>query len=132
MQYSADVRNARLDAVETTVGPSPTLKLFTGAVPANCAAADSGTLLASAALPADWLADAANGQKTMLGDWEDASADGTGNAGHFRIYSSGGACKIQGTCSLAGGGGDMILINLSFATGQPFEADGFTLTAGNA
>jgi len=35
----------------------------TGAPPANCAAADSGTLLVEIPLPADWMTDAANDKK---------------------------------------------------------------------
>ena len=47
LQYSAAVRNAKLDAVETAIGASAILKIRSGAVPANCAAADAGTVLAT-------------------------------------------------------------------------------------
>lgn len=70
MQYSVTVNNARLDAVETTVGASAVLKIRTGAAPANCAAADTGTVLATANLPADWMAAAASASKAKLGTWE--------------------------------------------------------------
>ena len=55
IQLSVVVRNARLDAIETAIGASAILKVRTGAVPANCAAADSGTVLATVNLPADWM-----------------------------------------------------------------------------
>lgn len=45
MQYSVTVNNARLDSVETAIGTAPTLNLYSGSAPANCAAADTGTLL---------------------------------------------------------------------------------------
>ena len=43
LQYSTAVRNAQLDQVETTIGVSAVLKIRTGAAPATCATADSGT-----------------------------------------------------------------------------------------
>lgn len=133
MQYSVAVRNARLDVVETTVGASPILKIRTGTAPANCAAGDSGVVLATVNLPSDWMAAAANGTKSMLGTWEDASADASGTAGHFRIYSSdGNTCHMQGTVTMTGNGGDMTVDNTSFATGQNFIVTSFTITAGNA
>jgi hypothetical protein len=97
-QLSTSVRNARLDTVESTIGTSAQLKVRTGAPPANCAAADAGTVLASMTLPADWMAAAASGSKALSGTWQDASADATGTAGHFRIYDSAGTtCHVQGT-----------------------------------
>ena len=132
MQYSIAVRNARLDAVESTTGTSAILKIRTGAPPVNCAAADSGTVLATANLPSDWMAAAAAGSKSKSGTWQDLSADAAGVAGHFRIYDSGGAtCHMQGTCTITGGGGDMILDNTNFALGQVFTVVNFTLNAGN-
>jgi len=50
LQYSVDVRNAQLDAVETTIGASPLLRIFTGSSPANCAAASTDTMLVEFAL----------------------------------------------------------------------------------
>lgn len=130
MQYSVGVRNARLDVVESTIGTGPTLEIRTGAPPVNCAAADSGTVLATVTLPSDWMAAASSGTKSKSGTWQDLSADAAGTAGHFRI-KQGGTCHIQGTCTITGGGGDMILDNTSFAVGQVFTVVNFTLTAGN-
>ena len=84
LQFSVAVRNARLDQVESAIGTNAVLKIFSGAAPANCAAANSGTLLASMALPADWMGAAASGAKSLIGTWQDASADATGTAGHWR------------------------------------------------
>lgn len=133
LQYSVAVRNAKLDAVETAIGASAVIKIRTGAAPANCATADSGTVLATLNLPSDWMAAASSGTKAKSGTWEDTSADGTGTAAHFRIYASDGTtCHAQGTVTATGGGGDMTVDNVSFATLQGFSITGFTLTAGNA
>jgi len=133
LQLSTAVRNARLDAIETTIGASAVLKIRTGAQPADCAAADSGTVLATLSLPADYMAAAASGSKAKSGTWEDTSADATGTAAHFRLYASDGTtCHLQGSVTATGGGGDMEVQNTSFATGQAFTITGFTLTDANA
>jgi hypothetical protein len=133
IQFSAAVRNARLDAIETAISTSAVLKIRTGAAPANVATADSGTVLATLTLPSDWMAAASGGAKAKSGTWQDSSADATGTAAHFRVYASDGTtAHIQGTVTLTGGGGDMTVDNTSFASGQNFTVTGFTLTDGNA
>lgn len=133
LQYSTAVRNARLDVVESTIGASAVLKIRTGSVPATCATADSGTVLATCTLPSDWMAAASGGTKSLSGTWQDTSADATGTAAHFRIYASDGTtCGIQGTVTATGGGGDMTVDNVSFAAAQAFTVTSFVLTAGNA
>lgn len=133
LQYSVAVRNAKLDAVETSIGASAVLKIRTGTVPATCATADAGTVLATCTLPSDWMAAASSGTKAKSGTWEDTSADNTGTAAHFRIYASDGTtCGAQGTVTVTGGGGDMTVDSVSFTAGQAFSVTGFTLTAGNA
>lgn len=133
VQFSIAARNARLDAVEITVGASAILRIRTGAAPANCAAADSGTVLATLNLPSDWMAAASGGAKAKSGTWEDTSADAAGSAGHWRLYdSTGTTCHAQGTVTATGGGGDMTVDNVVFAAGQAFSVTTFTLTDGNA
>ena len=132
LQFSTAVRNALLDAMETATGTAPTLTIRTGAPPANCAAARAGTVLATIVLPSDWMAAASAGAKAIAGGpWLDALADATGVAGHFSI-DQGVTCHLQGTITMPGGGGDMILINTSLAVNQPFEVTAFTITAGGA
>jgi hypothetical protein len=132
LQFSVAVRNAMLDAIETTVGTSPVLKVRTGSAPATCATADSGTVLASMTLPSDWLAAASSGSKAQSGTWQDASADATGTAAHFRIYTSGGTCVMQGTVGAIGVGGDLRFTTTSFVSGDGVTIVGLTLTAPGA
>lgn len=133
LQYSVAVRNAQLDAFETAIGASAILKIRTGAPPATVATADSGTVLATLNLPADWMSAAAAGSKAKLGTWEDLSADAAGTAAHFRIYATDGVtAHAQGTVTATGGGGDMTVDNVVFAAGQSFTITGFTISAGNA
>ncbi len=133
IQLSTAVRNARLDAIETTVGTSAIIRIRTGAAPANCGTADSGTILAELTLPSDWMANASGGTKALAGSWQDLSANNTGTAAHFRLYDSAGTtCHLQGTVPATGGGGDMEVSSTSFTAGQSFTINTFTLTDGNA
>ena len=51
LKYSDAIRNAQLDQVKVITGISAVLKIRDGAAPANVAAADSGTVLATLNLP---------------------------------------------------------------------------------
>lgn len=133
VQLSTTVRNGRLDNIESTIGTAAMLRIRSGAAPANCATADSGTILAEATLPSDWLAAASSGSKSLSGTWQDASANNTGTAGHFRIYDNAGTtCHMQGSVTATSGGGDMELNNTSIASTQTVTITSFTLTDGNA
>lgn len=133
IQYSVAVRNAQLDAIETTIGTSAKLKIRTGAAPATCATADSGTVLATLNLPSDYLSAASAGYKVKAGTWQDTSADNAGTAGHFRLYASDGTtCHMQGTVTLASGGGDLTLNETVIVAGQTVTVVNFSLYKANA
>lgn len=135
VQFSTAGRNAALDALETAMGTSAILKFFdlTAGAPANCAASISGAVLATLNLPADYMAAASGGVKSLTGTWQDASADATGIADFYRIFASDGVtCHEQGTVTATGGGGDMTVDNTSFAAGQPVNVTSKTWTAGGA
>lgn len=135
LQYSVSVQNARLDSVESTTGTLPKLRIYSGSVPSNCAAAATGTLLIDTSLPSDWMNAASASSKTKLGTWSGTGTAGasTGtNAGYFRIVDTAGTtCHIQGTVTATGGGGDMTVDNVSIATNQTVTVTTFTLTSGN-
>ncbi len=133
IQLSTTVRNAKLDAIESTIGLTPILKVWSGALPANCAASNAGTALAVLTLPSDWMNPASSGSKTKLGTWEDSVADNSGTAVHFRLYDSGGTtCHLQGSITVTGGGGDMTIDNTTINAGQDIVVTGFSLTEGNS
>ena len=131
-QFSVAVRNGWLDNTEATVGTSPKLRILTGTKPADCAAAETGSLLAEITCPSDWMSAASAGSKVLAGSWT-VAATGTGTAGYYRIYdSTGTTCHEQGTITATGGGGDMTVDNTSIATGQTTTVTAKTLTAGGA
>lgn len=132
VQYSTTVRNGIVDAIESNIGTAPKLRFYTGAAPANCAAAATGTLLVEMALPSDWMNNSSGGAKTQLGTWQ-ANATAAGTAGHYRIYDTAGTtCHEQGTLTLTGGGGDMELDNTNIASGQTVTVTTKTITAAHA
>jgi len=132
LKLSVSVRNARLSAIETNIGASPVVKLRTGASPTNITDADSGDVLATITCPGDWLLGPSAGSTTMSGTWS-TSAEGTGTAGHFRLYASNGTTQhMQGNVTLTGGGGDMTVDNTSISASQTVTVTTFNLTDGNA
>jgi len=132
LQFSDAVRNARADAVESTTGTAARLQIRSGAVPANCAAADAGTLLCEINLPSDWLSAASGGVKSLAGTWAGTGA-AAGTAAHFRLKNSAGSTThLQGTVTATGGGGDLTLNNTSIAASQAVSVTTFTLTEAGA
>jgi hypothetical protein len=125
-QKSVAVRNAELDAIETTAGTTALLKLFSGAEPANCAAADPAGLLATLTLPSDWMAAAGSGVKAKAGTWS-GTGSAAGTIACWRIYDNAGT-----TCHLQGNTTDMTFDNTNVAIGQVVTVNTFSITAGNA
>lgn len=129
IQYGTTLRNNKLDQVESTVGTAAKLQLRTGAQPANCAAADSGTLICEITLPSDWMNAASGGTKTLLGTWQ-GTCVAAGTIAHFRLKDNAGTtCHMQGSVGV--GSGDLQVDNNVAAVSQVVTVTGFTLTAGN-
>lgn len=101
MQESTTLRTNRVAAIRTTLGGTGSVKLFSGAKPANCAASNPSGLLVTIALPATPLSES-GGVATLSGTWS-ALASATGFARTYRIYDSTGTpvCTLQGYVSEA-------------------------------
>lgn len=128
-QYSNAVRDGKRQSFEATVGTSPKFRILTGAPPSNCAAAQTGTLLAEIDLPADWLNHAGTGTSTKAGTW-DALGIAAGTAGYYRIVNNAGTvCHEQGTIGTSGT--DAIVDNDNIAVGQGVTVVVYTVTEGN-
>lgn len=136
MFLSDAVRNARLDAIETTMSTACILRLYDGTPPANeTASLSSNTLLAEGTLPSDWLAAASGGSKAKSGSWTLTGQSGAGagtDTTFGRIYRSNGTtCDIQFTAGETGDTPEMVLDNKNIASGQTVTVSSFTLTDGN-
>jgi hypothetical protein len=124
-QYGVALRNNQVAQIQTTIGASGTLKIFSGAEPANCAAADPTGLLATITLPATFLT-SSGGVTTIAGTWS-TSASGSGTAQSFRMYDGSSVCHVQGNVTT-----DLVLNNTSITSGQTVTVTQFSVTAGNA
>ena|SRR5260221_650575 len=124
-QKSTTVRNAELDQIETTIGTTVTLVLFSGAEPANCAAADPSGVLATITLPTDWLANASAGVKAKAGTWS-VGASASGTVASWRVKDGAAVVHLQGNTA------DMTFDNTSLNSGQTITVNTFSITAGNA
>lgn len=127
VQYSTAVRNAMGDAWESAMGTSAKVRIYSGAQPATCATAASGTLLAEFALASDWSAAGSGGAKSLSSLPVSTTGLAAGTAGHYRFVDSAGTtCHEQG--SVATSGGDMAIDNTSIAVGQTVQITAFTKT----
>lgn len=136
MFLSDAVRNAGLDAYETTIGTAAILRLYNGTPPANETASLAGnTLLAEGALPSDWLGAASGGVKSKAGTWTVTGQSGAGagvDATFGRIYASDGTTShVQFTVGETADSPEMVLDNKNIANGQVVTVNSFSLTAGN-
>ena len=111
---------------------SGVLEIRSGAAPGP-EAAEGGTLLASITLPADAFAAASGSAIAKAGTWQDASADGTGTAAHFRMMrsgDSGGAStttsRLEGTVGTSGS--DINLDSVSITAGQSVTITSFSFS----
>jgi hypothetical protein len=122
MQYSVAARNAELSGVSTTLGASSQILLYTGAIPANVAAAASGTLVATFSTLT--YNSPASGSMTLSGTaTATAGAANTGGAiGYFRAATSGGTAHVQGLAGMV----------QTLATSAATAANNAVLTFGSA
>ena len=129
IQYSTTHRTNAMTQLNTDIGASAVIKVWSGAAPANCGTADSGTLLVTFAGNAGGFGTASNGVLTASAV-ASANAGNTGTAGYFRIYPTAATSTnavVQGTCGLSAA--DMILTNTSITSGQTCNFTSLTVTA---
>lgn len=130
IQLGTGLRNNMVDQYESTVGTSAYIKIFTGAQPADCQSATSGTLLCNVALPSDWYGAASGGTATKSGTWQ-GTAVAAGTSGHYRLYNNGtSVCSEQGSAGT--GASDLVLDNSSIASGQTVTITSWTRSQSGA
>ena len=130
IQLGTSLRNAMVDVIESHVGTAPYIKIFSGAQPADCQQATSGTLLVNITLPSDWFTASTAGTGSKNGTWN-GTAIAAGTAGHFRLYNNGtSTCYEQGSAGT--GSVDLVLDNNSIGSGQTVTVTSWTRSVGNA
>jgi hypothetical protein len=131
INFSALVRNYRLDAIENAIGPNPVIKLWSGTKPPSCAADDSGIVVASYTLGTDWALGASGASKSMIVTAISASALSTGRIGYYRAYASDAiTCHMQGNVGLSSTS-DMQTSLIETDIGQNVNILSWIITDGN-
>lgn len=134
LKFSAALRNAQQDAITTQCGANANLKIYSGSQPATPETAiGAQVLLATCACNATFAPAASGGVLTL-----NSISNGTGTAGAaggttatwFRLETSGGTAKIDGTVGISGC--DLNINNTNIATGQTVSVTSATFTNGNA
>ena len=111
---SDDSRNAALDAMLARANGG-TIRIFSGAKPANGEAAETGELLSEVPLVTPAFAPAVAGVATLDADPDlvDTSANASGLAAWYRIVGSSAGKVFDGTCGVTGSGESLILDDLN-------------------
>jgi len=129
IQYSTTHRTNSMTQLNTDIGVNALIKIYSGAAPANVAAAATGTLLVTLTGNATAFGSASAGALTA-GAITSGVAAATGAAGYFRIATSGGTDVVQGTVNTSGA--DITINNTSIASGQTVSASSLVITATGA
>lgn len=126
---------AALDALLAKLnvgGTAGVIKIFTGAMPATCETADSGTRLATLTLSTTAFPASTDPGSTGLATatanaiTSDTNAAATGTAGYFRAYDSAGVCIVQGTVGTSAA--DMILNTTSIVAAATVAISSWVVT----
>lgn len=125
-RYSTALRNAKLDAITTTVGNAGTLKFYDGTQPATGGTAT--TLLATFTLGSPFAAGASG---AVLSPTLPSNVNGaaTSTATWARLATSGGTFVADYTVGTSGT--DIVMTSTSIVSGQPVSITSWTITAGN-
>jgi hypothetical protein len=119
IQYSVTHQNNNVADITTQAGATAYLLIYSGSVPANCAAAATGTLLASLPM-SNPIAPAPSGGVLTMSAITSAAAANSGTAGYWRICTSSAGTTVvaQGT----------IYQTTTLVTSASTAADGNVLT----
>jgi hypothetical protein len=112
LTISAAAAQAVGAALATDIGSAATIEIRSGSKPATPETAASGTLLSTVTISGSF---SSSGATLTAADPASASVVATGTAGYFRLKTSGGTAKIDGTVGTSGA--DMNLSSVSLVSG---------------
>lgn len=123
LTVSAAAAQAMGAALATDIGSGATIDIRSGSKPATPETTATGTLLATITISGSFTS--ASGALTAA-DPAAASIVATGTAGYFRVKTSGGTAKVDGTVGTSGA--DLNLNSTSFVSGGTVDIGVPTLT----
>lgn len=131
LRLATSARNASVvaiaDLLDADVGAG-TIKVYTGAQPANPNATATGTLLGTFTLADPAFGSASNGSRTIAGTPIETTGVADGTAGWFRALDNSGDAVLDGTVSATGGGGNLEINTVAVSTGLTLRITGGTIT----
>lgn len=122
---SAALAQAAGAAMATDIGSGSTIKIYSGSKPATPETAATGTLLVTIPVTGSFTA---TGGVLTASDPASANPAADGTAGYFRIATSGGTAKLDGTVTNTAGNGDLKLGSTTITTGVPVDLGVPTIT----
>lgn len=126
VRLSVPLRNTFLDTLVTQL-TGGVVKLYSGAQPANVAAAPSGLLLAT--VPLGSPVGVVTGGVLTFTTPVSATAVATGTAGWARFLTSADGSRMDVSVSLAAGAGDVKVDNTAVLTGATVTITALSVTA---
>lgn len=123
LTISAAAAQAMGAALATDIGSAATIEIRTGTKPATPETAASGTLLATVAISGSFTS--TSGALTAANPAA-VTVAASGTAAHFRLKTSGGTAKIDGTVGTSGA--DLILDNVALVAGGSLDLGVPTIT----
>lgn len=118
LSLSVNLANAEAVAAATNIGSGAVIEIRSGAKPATPETAASGTLLATITIVGSFTA---TNNTIAAADPASVMPVANGTAGHFRLKTSGGTAKIDGTITAVAGGGDLELSSTNIQTTVPVD-----------
>jgi hypothetical protein len=113
---SAALAQAMGVAAAADIGSGSILEIRSGTKPATPETAASGTLLASVTISGSWTS---TGGVLTAADPAAVAISNSGTAGHFRLKTSGGVAKIDGTVGTSSA--DLIVGTTTFTAGANYD-----------
>ena len=133
LKLSVLMKNATLDALTSQLGANCLIDIYDGTQPASPDTAVSTQNKLATVTGASTFAPAASGgvltANAISSGTGSVAAGGGSTATWFRVTTSGGVAKLDGTVATAGA--DMNINNTSIATGQTVTVSSATITAPN-
>jgi len=116
------LRDSGIEAFRALFDGEAEFRVLTGAKPATCETAESGTLLGSIPLADPFFAVSVEGLLEGACPFSDLDMN-AGTAGYWRIDAAGGGCLAQGT--VATSGADLNLSSVLFAASDTLTVTQF-------
>jgi hypothetical protein len=129
IQYSTTHRNNNVADITTQLSTTAFLLIYSGAAPANCGTAASGTLLAS--LPCTNPFGAAPSAGVLTASAITSAATGAaGTAGYWRLCTSSAGTTVVAQGTVAVSGGDLNFAGgVIWTLGETIAVSSFVITA---